>query len=234
MLQKPGALVFFLFFTGALHSADVKIVTGVHWFVHDFNGQTYLVIPVEVQNSGYAQFNFYTKYFTATIDSFQYRAYAGNVTDAQMPDDVTLKNGQKIRGFIAFRVPSERSDFALSYELPASDLARAEANPELKRTLVYSQNVEWRPGPPAKITIDYTHVATREYTTKQGQTLTSIAESELKDKTRAKEILELNIQNIAKLKAMPENKGLEATNLKNLGVDKPFGANARKLLLPAK
>ncbi|HQI18564.1 MAG TPA: hypothetical protein PLW55_04395, partial [Leptospiraceae bacterium] len=75
---------------------------------------------------------------------------------------------------------------------------------------------------------------TREYTTKQGQTLTSIAESELKDKTRAKEILELNIQNIAKLKAMPENKGLEATNLKNLGVDKPFGANARKLLLPAK
>jgi len=87
-------------------------------------GKTFLILPLQFENMGYDAFHYTPFDAKVTIDNVQYNFAAATVglSSVEYPiltDSVTLKNGGKINGHLAFEVPAESAEageYVFTYE----------------------------------------------------------------------------------------------------------------------
>jgi len=82
-------------------------------------GKMFLVIDLTIENHGYDSVDTNPYRFKVTVDNVQYDiagvSYSLDSIDKAMLDSVTLKDGGKISGSLAFQVPGTTTDYSFEY-----------------------------------------------------------------------------------------------------------------------
>jgi hypothetical protein len=112
---------------GATYAAEIKITTGQASLMNkvDYSeakpGNTYLVLPIQIENNGYSSLDYNPIYCKITIEGVQYTSAFIGYSLAQagyrsLDDMVTLKDGGKIQGYMGFEVPAGSSNYEFTFE----------------------------------------------------------------------------------------------------------------------
>jgi hypothetical protein len=86
-------------------------------------GKVYLVTNLQIENHGYDEFSVNPNYVKVEINNVQYDYAWASLDDLGLAslDSVTLKNGGKVTGAVAFEIPKNSDQYALVWKTWAGD-----------------------------------------------------------------------------------------------------------------
>lgn len=124
-------IICLLLLAGAATASEIKVTIGpgelreVVGYSHAQPGDVYLILPLQFENDGYDPIDFSPAYCKITAEGFRYGYASISQSLAQsgrtpLDGNVTLEDGGKIEGYMAFEIPAGTLKYALTFEPPGS------------------------------------------------------------------------------------------------------------------